>query len=75
MKNQTTIIYHSNDPDGIDFLVGYHYAGGMWKVSLRECGNDVDLSQIATSFGGGGHAEAAGFYVSDWNELVNIIDL
>lgn len=33
---------------------------GEWKVSLRSRG-EVDVSAIARSFGGGGHARAAGF--------------
>lgn len=33
---------------------------GEWKVSLRSRG-EVDVSAIAKSFGGGGHARAAGF--------------
>lgn len=33
---------------------------GEWKVSLRSRGR-VDVSAIAQSFGGGGHARAAGF--------------
>ncbi|MFA6919088.1 MAG: DHH family phosphoesterase [Patescibacteria group bacterium] len=31
------------------------------RVSMRTTKNDVDLSQIASSFGGGGHKKAAGF--------------
>ena len=33
------------------------------KVSLRSRGNAVDVSQIAGSFGGGGHFNAAGFTI------------
>src|SRR5262249_56118971 len=37
--------------------------GGRVKVSLRAKG-DVDVNTIAATFGGGGHANAAGFTVS-----------
>lgn len=34
--------------------------GGDWKISLRSKG-DVDVSEVAVNFGGGGHKGAAGF--------------
>lgn len=37
---------------------------GMVKGSLRTTHDGVDVSKIAKSFGGGGHAKAAGFTVS-----------
>jgi phosphoesterase RecJ-like protein len=54
----------------IDFLnvivdakvaVLFRLAGGQTKVSMRTTKDDVDLSEIASSFGGGGHRKAAGF--------------
>jgi phosphoesterase RecJ-like protein len=33
---------------------------GLWTVSLRAVG-DVDVREVATTFGGGGHRRAAGF--------------
>lgn len=37
---------------------------GGWKASLRASGGEVDVAVIAKSFGGGGHARAAGFDAS-----------
>lgn len=34
---------------------------GIVSVSLRSKGNDYDVAQLAASFGGGGHRNAAGF--------------
>lgn len=36
---------------------------GIIKVSLRTTRPDIDVSQLAKTFGGGGHAKAAGFSV------------
>jgi len=36
---------------------------GIVKGSLRTLNNDVDVSAIASNFGGGGHSKAAGFSV------------
>ncbi|PCI25670.1 hypothetical protein COB57_00420 [Candidatus Peregrinibacteria bacterium] len=38
-------------------------AGGQVKASLRTLKNDVDVSEIASRFGGGGHKKAAGFTI------------
>lgn len=48
--------------DQIDFAVlwRYHNPSKDFYVSLRSTGN-IDVSAIAKSFGGGGHANAAGF--------------
>jgi len=44
---------------------------GRRKVSLRATGDDVDVSVIARSHGGGGHRQAAGFSTDlPWDELV-----
>ncbi len=46
---------------GGDFAVGYfRQLDGKWQFSLRSVG-DVDVSEIAKQFGGGGHRNAAGF--------------
>lgn len=37
-------------------------AGGEWKVSLRSKG-DVNVADLAASFGGGGHKNAAGYKI------------
>lgn len=44
------------------------------SVSLRSNGRDVDVSQIATSLGGGGHAPAAGFRLFDEVSVKTIVE-
>ena len=46
---------------------------GKRKVSLRATGNDVDVSVIARTQGGGGHRRAAGF--SSTLEVHELIEL
>ena len=44
-------------------VVWYQQADGMFRVSLYTDRNDVDVSEIAKAYGGGGHKKAAGFRV------------
>jgi bifunctional oligoribonuclease and PAP phosphatase NrnA len=47
---------------------------GKRKVSLRATGNDVDVSAIARTQGGGGHRRAAGFSTTlEVNELIALL--
>jgi oligoribonuclease NrnB/cAMP/cGMP phosphodiesterase (DHH superfamily) len=47
------------------FAVGYfRTSSGKWKISLRSRG-DFDVSALAVTYGGGGHAGAAGFEVDN----------
>lgn len=50
-------------PDSRYSAVWYTTALGQQKFSLRGRG-DFDVSDVAKKFGGGGHANAAGFYMS-----------
>ncbi len=52
----------------------YEVKSKVFKVSLRSK-NDLDCSQIAQEFGGGGHAKAAGFTVElkDIDDIINNI--
>jgi uncharacterized protein len=47
---------------GEPFGITYSYDGKHWQVSLRNDGNEtsVDVSKVATKFGGGGHRNASG---------------
>lgn len=49
-----------------DILVGFNIVGDSYKVSLR-CpeDKDIDVSEIARRFGGGGHKKASGFQIDD----------
>lgn len=49
-------------PDGIGAV--WFLSEGKVKVSLRSIPGTPDLGQIAESYGGGGHPNAAGFHVS-----------
>ncbi|MGA7704873.1 MAG: DHH family phosphoesterase [Solirubrobacteraceae bacterium] len=47
---------------------------GKRKVSLRATGNDVDVSAIARTQGGGGHRRAAGFSTTlDVSDLIGLL--
>lgn len=61
------IDYHK---DGYDGCACFHYANGMWNFSLYNDNEEVDCSQIAKQFGGGGHKGAAGFRINDINEII-----
>lgn len=56
---------------GVDFALTYSYNGQYWKCGLRSK-TDVDISKIASAFGGGGHAQASGFtWRKSIDELLN----
>lgn len=48
---------------GHDALLGFYFNGRVWVVSLYHAKHrtDLDLSAIATKYGGGGHRGACGF--------------
>jgi phosphoesterase RecJ-like protein len=49
-------------------------SGGKRKVSLRATGDDIDVSVIARTQGGGGHRRAAGFStILDAPELISLL--
>lgn len=50
---------------GHDALMGFSFDGTKWTVSLYHANHrkDIDLSQIAVKYGGGGHRGACGFQV------------
>lgn len=48
------------DKDKYDIMMVFTYLGDRWRYSLYSEG-DVDVSEIAQKFGGGGHQKAAGF--------------
>ena len=52
---------------GVDFALTYSYNGEYWKCGLRSK-TDVDVSKIASAFGGGGHAQASGF---SWRKSID----
>ncbi len=45
-----------------DICIAYMYNGERYQISLYTMRDDIDVSKICESFGGGGHAKAAGFF-------------
>ena len=68
------VIDQLNVTEGIESAVLiYEYEPRKYKASLRSH-HIVDVSEIAQSFGGGGHIHAAGFnFEGDWHDIVNNI--
>jgi hypothetical protein len=58
-------------PFGVVWYLHYKDGEPMAQVSLRSC-DRADVSKIATSFGGGGHKNAAGFMIpfKQWNKYL-----
>lgn len=54
---------------GSPYAAAYYFDGKRYKFSLRSRESGRDVSLIATEFGGGGHAAAAGFSVDELDEL------
>lgn len=52
------------DPDFHQLMVAFHYDGTQFNFSLYSTHLEVDCSEIAKRFGGGGHKGAAGFKLS-----------
>lgn len=51
----------ARDVQGVCIAALYKQDGEIWRVSLRSRGPEWDISEIARSFGGGGHKPAAAF--------------
>lgn len=47
--------------DSYDIMMPFVFDGKQWTVSLYTKRNDIDCSEIAKKYGGGGHKQAAGF--------------
>lgn len=50
------------DPEMHDIMIVFGVKPGEYKYSLYSVKDDVDVSEIAEEYGGGGHAGAAGFF-------------
>lgn len=50
------------DPEKHDIMIMFGVKPGEWKYSLYSDKENVDVSEIAKKYGGGGHAGAAGFF-------------
>lgn len=49
--------------DIMDILVPFYYTGNGYLYSMYAKREDIDCSEICKCFGGGGHKNAAGFYI------------
>jgi oligoribonuclease NrnB/cAMP/cGMP phosphodiesterase (DHH superfamily) len=58
--------------EGSPFAAAYHFDGSIFRFSLRSRDGGVDVSEIASSFGGGGHRRAAGFGIDNIDELIGV---
>ena len=63
--NSNTFAAKDVPETGHDALMAFYYNGRTWVVSLYHAKHrtDIDLSQIAVKYGGGGHPGAAGYQV------------
>jgi oligoribonuclease NrnB/cAMP/cGMP phosphodiesterase (DHH superfamily) len=57
-----------NEPD-LDFIILLDY--GYRTAGMRTIRDDIDLSEIAKRFGGGGHKKAAGFPIEFYYNLLD----
>lgn len=64
------IDYHE---DGYDGAACFWYKEGKWHWSLYNDNGEVDCSQIAKNFGGGGHKGAAGFVMEDFSDMAMLL--
>ena len=60
----TGIIDYVNSVPNSNFSIMLTERNGKVKGSLRTLNNNIDLSELAGQFGGGGHKKAAGFTMS-----------
>jgi oligoribonuclease NrnB/cAMP/cGMP phosphodiesterase (DHH superfamily) len=59
------VLMESLDLSSYDLFVTFVFNGSTWDISLRtHQNNDIDVSEIAKKYGGGGHKKAAGFHVA-----------
>ena len=56
-----------------DAMIVYKYEPSIkkWKVSIYSTKSEVNVSEIAKKYGGGGHAGASGFILDDISILLN----
>lgn len=57
-----------------DILMVFGWTGKIWKISLYTNKKNVDVSQIAKKYGGGGHKSAAGFHCNKLPFELKVID-
>lgn len=75
--SQTLALWHRRHPEieADGYLVGQLVPPMRWKLSIYTTGSTLDVSQIAATFGGGGHRSAAGFTLSsiEFNNHIKLL--
>jgi oligoribonuclease NrnB/cAMP/cGMP phosphodiesterase (DHH superfamily) len=57
------------DPEKHEAMLLYSWRKTHWVISLYSDREDVDVSEVAKAYGGGGHKGAAGFQVQSLKEI------
>lgn len=60
------------NPDEHDAVMSFFFTGAHWTFSMYSPDQKHDLSVLAQEMGGGGHAHACGFQVSDWSDVISL---
>lgn len=55
------LVEEMRDIDGVAVSALGYWFGDCWKVSMRSTAAELNVSEVAVSFGGGGHVQAAAF--------------
>lgn len=72
--NSLTFAVRDVPETGHEALMGFYWNGSAWSISLYHAKHrtDLDLSEIAKKFGGGGHRGACGFRISGKNTVTKL---
>lgn len=60
----SSLVFKSVGGSDYDIQIIFGYKDGLWKVTMYQDNGRVNVGEIATYFGGGGHEAAAGFKCS-----------
>lgn len=64
------------DIEGVEIAIAVRQDESIWRVSIRSSSNNVNVSNLAGKFGGGGHVQAAAFrWSKDIKELRRRLEL
>jgi oligoribonuclease NrnB/cAMP/cGMP phosphodiesterase (DHH superfamily) len=54
-------LFQTIDPSTYDIMLPFSFDGEQWTISIYTTNPNIDCSEIAKQYGGGGHKGAAGF--------------
>lgn len=60
------------NPEEHDAVMSFFFTGAHWTFSMYSPDQKHDLSVLAQEMGGGVHAHACGFQVSDWSDVISL---